>query len=307
MNKIIPYPKPQSLLVLGACVVFTAGLTPDASAALIAYEPFDYTVGASIDGLSGGTGFSSAWGGYNASTLPAGSSVIQAGSLSLGGVPASGNSVLLTGQNGTAQFARSFANVAGTDGTTLWFSFLGQRVGGLQEPPASGTNVFPRGVNVGLFDTEATANASSAERIAIGNSSNATENEWSIINEGSGSARVGAGLTFDTLAWAVVRIDFHGDATVADDIYLWLNPDPGAEPSTGSAAASSIGAFDYSNVDILRPFIGDSSSGRPAGQLLVDEIRLGTLYADMSVVPEPSTVGLAALGGVAMLLRSRKR
>jgi hypothetical protein len=306
MNKYIPFPKPKSLLVLGACVAFTAGLTPNASATLIAYEPFNYTVGTEIGGLSGGMGFTGAWGGYNATALPAGSSMVQSGSLSVAGVPTSGNSVLFSGVGGTAQFARTFANAAGTDGTSLYFSFIGQRLGDAQDPIVNGSNQFPRGVNVGLFDVEATADGG-AERVAIGNSSNATVNEWSIIPKGSGGNRVGAGLSYDTAAWAVVRIDFHGDSTVADDVYLWLNPNPNSEPSTASAVASSIGGFDYSNVDTLRPFIGGLSGASPAGQLLVDEIRLGTTYADMSVVPEPGTIGLAALGGIALLFRSKKR
>jgi hypothetical protein len=38
----------------------------------------------------------------------------------------------------------------------------------------------------------------------------------------------------------------------------------------------------------------------------VDELRLGTKSAEMSIMPEPTNCGPAAIGGIAMRLRSQK-
>jgi len=293
----------RKTLSIGACAAVVAGFSFNASAQLYVYEPFDYSAGANLDGQSGGVGFAGAW---NGATTAGGT--IVAGSLSAGGIATIGNSAVLSGELGTYNVFRSFSNIAGGDGTTTWYSYVGQRLGAAQDPATtSPPNMYPRGVNIGLFDTEVTANPSRAERLALGNSSNAPENEWSIIPEGSGSVRVGSAVPYTDLYWAVVRIDHHGDATVADDAYLFLNPNPGIEPALGTALASAVGVLDYSNLDYLRPFIGNESSGRPFGVLAVDEIRLGGDYASMSAVPEPTTISLLALaGGLGLFLRRRR-
>jgi MYXO-CTERM domain-containing protein len=117
----------------------------------------------------------------------------------------------------------------------------------------------------------------------------------------------------------VLRIDHVGDATVADNAYLWLNPNPLVEPLIANADVTILSgdtnSRDLSNIDFVRPFVGNAqntaltggfpaTNWRPFGVLAVDEIRLGTTYADMSAVPEPAALGLLALGG---LLRLRRR
>jgi hypothetical protein len=282
---------------------------PLASAQLIAYEPFDYAVGSDVLGQSGGVGFTGAW------ALQSGTPSGQAFSAAAGsltgpaGLSTSGGHAVLTGEFGTLQAMRSFGNISGADGTTTWYSFIGQRQGATGGTIAN--NPYPRGVNVGLFDTEATATQGGTlrpERVGIGNSSNAANDEWSIIPEGSGGLRVGSGVSYALTYWAVMRIDHHGDHTVADDAYLFLSPDPAVEPLVGSAVASAIGVLDYSNVDFLRPFVGGLSGTSPFGVLVVDEIRLGGDYASMSattVVPEPTAMALLGLGGLALLFRHR--
>jgi len=39
----------------------------------------------------------------------------------------------------------------------------------------------------------------------------------------------------------------------------------------------------------------------------VDEIRIGTTWGDMLIVPEPSSLSLLAVGGLALLLRRRAK
>lgn len=160
--------------------------------------------------------------------------------------------------------------------------------------------MYPRGVNVSFFDSTAD------ERTGIGNSSNATANEWSIIPEGSGDQRVGSGTPFTQAAWAVMRIDYVGDATVGDNFYLWIDPDPNVEPTIGTADVTILDAPDASDLAYTRPFIGNESDSRPFGVLEFDDFRIGTTYADMSAVPEPSVSLLGGLGLLGLLRRRRK-
>lgn len=262
-----------------------------AEADLLSYEPFDYPVASAIIGQNGGGGWAGAWRVHTGGAVPAGSLVTGSGSLAgPSGLPTQGNHAIMTGEFGTVQAARDYANVAGAAGTRLYFSFIGQRLG----TPGTGANEYPRGANVGLFDT---THPTRPERVGVGNSSNAATNAWSIIPEGSGSARAASTVPFSTLAWQVVRIDFLGDSTTPDNAYLFVNPDPAIEPDISTAAAQSIGAFDFTNTDFVRPFAGNTSGSTPYAVMIMDEIRLGTSYAAMSstqVVPEPS-LGLVAI------------
>lgn len=311
--------------LLCAIAALILGAAQPTQAVLLVYEPFDYDAGSAILG-QGGTdgGFSGAWREHSAGSVPAGSFVTAAGSLAHpsqpGDLPTLGNHAVLTGEFGTLQPARDFSEIAGADGTTTWISYIGQRQGDAQDPATtSPPNMYPRGVNVSFFDTQATANAARPERVGIGNSSNASENEWSIIPEGSNDLRAGAGADnpFTDLEWAVMRIDHIGDATVDDNVYLWLSPDPTVEPDIATADATIIGPSDgdpaqndYSGLDFIRPFVGNTSSGRPFGVLIMDELRIGTTYADMSgtaAVPEPSTMVMLALAGLGLTAWRRSK
>lgn len=301
-------------LSLAAALLVVFGVAR-AQAALTYYEPFDYTVGESVDQQA-------AWETESGGAAPANSSRIDSGSLAgPAGLVTSGNHAFLTGEGGTLQLKSSFPNIAGNDGDTTWISFLAQRQGAAGTFTNWPNNPYPRGVNLSIFDSEGTADGMSGntdERISVGNSSNAADDEWSIIVEGSGEQRKGNGDSWANLHWAVLRIDHHGDSTVADDAYLWLDPDPNVEPSIASAYASVLPgtdafAKDYSNLDYLRPFVGNTSSSsgesRPFGELVLDEIRIGTTYGDMnstSVVPEPATAFLL-LCGLAIVACSRRK
>jgi PEP-CTERM motif len=295
-------------------------LAPAVQAALLAYEPFDYVAGSELNTQNGGSGFAGPWGLFSGNA----NAIIQSGDLAVPALPSlsassNGNSVLFSGSAATVQYKRSFANIPGTDGTTTWYSFIGQRVGPVA---TSGANLYPRGVNIGLFNTE---NTTRPERVGMGNSSGAATNDWAIIPTGSGTlyrATTNPAVTYGggDAVWAVMRIDHHGanpdvsDGALAaadkDDVYLFINPNPAVEPSIASANATILqgdaSAFDYSNLDFIRPFVGGMTSTQPYGELLVDEIRIGTDYASMTAVPEPASIALLLLSGLALVgLRRR--
>jgi hypothetical protein len=266
------------------------------------YEPFDYAVGTGLNGQNGGYGFTSAW--FN-ETFAA--STIQAGSLSApAGLLTSGNHVLLSGSLGTYNIYRTYNVINGDDGTSTWISFLGQRIGPIQSPPTLPDNPYPRGVNVGFFNTN---HPTRTERATIGNSTDGATNAWSFIPTGSSSQIEQSGVPFTDLAWVVLRIDHLGDINVNDNAYLWVNPSPLVLPDIMNADVTVLGTdpngFDYSGLDYIRPFVGGVSGTRPYGELLLDELRVGSTFFD--VVPEPSVVALLGFGLGALLLRRAKR
>lgn len=328
-------------LFLAASAMLVACGVNTVNAALLVYEPFNYQEGAGLLGLDDGIGFSGAWTGRNnnAAAVPAGSTAVQASSLAHpslpGSLPTQGGSILINGLNGTAEPAREFsveARASIAAAPTLWISFLAQRQGETTNPATTNLpgNPYPRGVNMSFFRTDLATNS---EVVGFGNSSNATDNTWSIIPLGGGGNREGAydppggamgggsdppgAATFpwNDLQWAVIRIDLQAGN---DDIYMWLSPDPNVEPSILDADATILStdtnAIDYNNIGAMRPFVGnlqgtvDAAGWRPAGVLALDEIRIGTAFADMtatSVIPEPGTVLLSVLAmlGIATVRR----
>lgn len=279
--------------VVPLCVVAVIGIAHQASAELLVYEPFEYEVGTQLDGQNGGIGWDGGW--YD--QAQASGATIEPG-LSHPGLPSSGGSVLLSAEDGTQTVFRDFPEIGGTDGTSTWISFIGQRLG----EPTTDDNPYGRGTNVGFFNGD---NTGRTERITAGNSTSATENVWALMPTGRGddieptnnpAVTYGGG----SAAWVVMRIDHRGAAlddesnapADVDDVYMWLDADPSSEPSLASANASVLNtdpnAYDYSGLDFIRPFIGNTSDDGNFGVLAVDEVRIGTTYASMSAVPEPS-------------------
>jgi hypothetical protein len=264
-----------------------------ASAELFVYEPFDYPVGDQLIGKNGGTGFTGPW----RNETVTGMATIQAGSLTHPGLPVSGNSVLMSGAGGNLEIFRNFNNIEGADGTSTWISFIGQRLGPVQNPAANPNNPYPRGVNISFYNTEGFA-AHGREQFAIGNSSGAATNDWAFIGHGQVANIVPAinppaPYGGAPPAFVVVRIDHHGPPNVDgagnnDDIYFFINPNPMVEPTTTMANSQRLGTeantFDYAGLDYFRPFIGNLSGASPHGELLWDELRIGSTYSDVTGV-----------------------
>jgi hypothetical protein len=272
----------------------------NASAALLAYEGFDYTAGTSLSNYNGGFGFSSAWG------ASPGVAVIQSG-MSYDSLQVIGNGLYVEGTagaspNGSVAIFRDLSAARGTDGTTTWLSFLHVRTGaegGTSGP--GGTASYLRPVNLSLFEA-------GTERLALGEGTRNTGDEdvWGLVVAGSTANAATRWTTdpLDLLSLAVVRID-HGIGN-ADTAYMWINPTLGPEPDIAVADATTTGNFGFNR---LRPFAGNPStaSGNIGAQGLIDEIRIGETWMDVTPVPEPSTWALISLGGLVWLALQRKR
>jgi hypothetical protein len=263
------------------------------SAALIAYEGFDYADGTNVRTQTGGFGWTGAWTDTgNASATE----TATAPGLTYGNLSVAGNKLTSRGQqnnagaNGTNAFLfRDTSQAFGTDGTTVWLSFISQRTGNKSSGGTAQPLNYQRVFSMSLF------NGSTTEQASIGELSNDPADVWSLnpdLTTFAPSAHTTTPL--DTQAFLLARIDFIA-GTNADKIYLWVNPDLSlGEPATGTAAATVTDELSFNRVRLTVG--GSQNTGANAGASgLFDEIRIGDTFADVTV-PEPSSLFLVMLG-----------
>lgn len=284
-----------SLKITLACTLLGAGLltgTPRAHAALLAYEGFDYDAG-NVSGDNGGTGWSAAW---VSSTSPAYANVVTGTTLAYSGgdisITGSGTVLSITG-GGEGQLNRPFVGI--DSGSEIYFSFLFRAVAG-------GGNEFfhfylsddPDRLNsggIGDFYT-ASGDAHFGARVNNGTSDFTTASSIS--------------YTTGTTYLLVGRLSTDGtsgaSADIVDQVELWVNPTsltPGASDATVDASTGlTMGDFDVFSSRMVNFAIPD--------EILIDELRIGTDFASVVTVPEPSVGGLAILGGASLLALCRK-
>jgi hypothetical protein len=259
-----------------------------ARAQALAYEGYDYPAGTTIStNENGGIGWAGAW--VPDVETPE-KHVVLPTSLEYGdgalALVTSPGSVFYTATNvpagGNVQSFRTIAGGVRNTGTT-WISFIGQRMGPTVTNTGTPNNPYPRAANVSFFE-------GTSERFAVGNGSGAVSNLWSILPSGSINNVTNdqrSSTPMNQQAFIVLRVDHLGDATVNDNVYMWVNPPIGSAPDISTAAARSLGAFNFS-FDRVRPFVGavDTGNNRPYAELALDELRVGTTFA--SVAPTVS-------------------
>lgn len=263
-----------------AALTYAAG-AGSARAAVDAYEPFNYTApGDPLNGKTGGgeVGFSAPWAG-------APQFQIGTGSLSAPGAgpsPVVGNRAALptaiTDGSTFPSITRNLSTTIGTAGTTKFLSFLLRPEGTLGQGNAGGYfGVELRGSGPDLY---------------VGFLNNGSNDLGMNTSGGGGDVGSGVDAVSGTTYLMVVRLDF---VAGNDTATLYVNPTPGgAAPASGTVKND----IDLTNVTQL----GLTASGA----FSVDEIRIGDTFADVTPVPEPTTVGAIALVGAAALLRRRR-
>ena len=278
-------------------LLLAAALVAPASATVIATEYFNgYGTSEVTDdtALNGGTGWDGAWTASDQKYVP-GSSLNDAAtgydnSANLGGA---GDGAFAYQGNGpdSSVAVRSFT----TSATTLWFSaqisidetwdraLLWLDLGGAF---GSGDNDF-----VGVLD-------GNVQMRYDGTNYNSTA--------------VSATGTYLLLAKAELNVSGNNDR-----LSFWFNPDlSSGEGGLGSALYTDDTADTFGNaIDgigvmlVDRDFDGSSYSTDADTALengeLMDAIRVGTAFADVTAIPEPSTSGL--LGGLVLLALLRRR
>ena len=250
-------------------VVFlaVAGLTASqASATLLTYEGFNYTVGNNIDNQNGGTGWDANWGqflgGASSYTSVAGSLADPTSTLAT-----SGNHVDTAGTFGGRYNA--FPGY-GANGTTAFFSIL------MRPDSAAAAS--------GFFGLQLFNNTGQGDLFIGKNGSGPNYG----LEHGSTDVFSSVAATVSQTVFLVVRADY----TSGNDTFrLYVNPTSGTEPGTADATVTyNIGTQNG---------LGLNAGGATS----FDEIRIGTTFADVtpSLVPEPGTLSLVAVGLVSLL------
>jgi hypothetical protein len=257
----------RNLIIAAAMLTLGAAAQAD----IIASESFDYPAG-SITGAAGGTGWALPWEGAGNVTTPG---------HTYQNLAVSGNKLTTIGNNSGAN--RALASTLGTDGTTVWISFLAN----LATP--TGTDAY---AGVSLFN-----NAN--EILFLGKRFN--QNFWGFERSGGGTAQaVNSNEAADTGAADLLlyRIDFLPGAT--DNVTMYVNPDL----SNLGSLAPAVGPIAVNDVDANRIRIQSGVAGAAIGNF--DELRIGTDMQSVLPVPEPATLSLLGVAMVGLMAR-RKR
>ena len=288
-----------------------AAIAGRAHAALYVYEGFDYPIAA--DGLAaqnGGIGFSGAWD----DVTNDGEIVAPSLSYTDGGgriLTTTGNMARMDGSAaGTAVNFRSVDSAQYASATTLYLSFLGQK-----ELTGTGTPLDARAVNFAFF-------SNTSERVSVGHGTNTPaggfggEYRWGFFTNGNGGNGQVGDLTnghysstgIQNAVFAVLRIDLNANGA-NETLRLYINPSLDAEPAVPSAIVIDTRdiATVMSDLNRFRPF-GGNTTASGSGILNLDEIRLGSTWADVTpftVIPEPAAAALLPLAGLAFLRRRR--
>ena len=278
------------------------GLSPFvASAAAVIYEDFTFPDGdTALAGNAGGTGLSGNW------TAPVGA--IETTNLTFGSLSTSGSATVATGWN----TGSPYVGIGGTtlngltgDSGELWMSLLYQA-------PTTGSIRFTVGIGDTYVTTNGNLNSSVTDAQAIGFSipfnNKAYPVMWETNNYDGGNVQnAPAGLASGSgLAIArdgathmfVLHAQWGADGVTNDTLTLYT---PGTDLVLGSAISTYEGIVSQDSFDTLF-FSADQSVG------VLDEIRVGASYADVSPVPEPSAFALLAgfTGLVWVMLRRRR-
>ena len=276
------------LAIFTVCLVLWAGAQV-AQAALMVEESFVYAQNTALNGLNGGTGWAGAW---TANYNTAGVLCYQTmGTGNLDDYPGLVNAgehakVLLAGNGNTRGYAdRLFATAITDDGGTYWWAFqvalYDAKTAGqwsLTEPGDPHTN---NRIQNPIFDTGTTLGAPTAFRF-----------RGTTLFMGDASY---------TPHLVVVKIEMSGDAN-NETLTAYVDPNLSANPSTWTGTAAS--AAYNSGFDGIR-WSSDRASTATNPAAYIDEVRIAGTAQESWGVPEPATLSLLALGGLA-LLRRRK-
>jgi len=281
-----------------ASILITALAPTLAQGAATINEGFTYPdADTSLTGNPGGTGLSGNWsaGGTfsEGSGKTYGSLVTSGGSTSIPGGWTNANIAVTTGAPLTALLA---------DNGEMWFSALDtldttvsadQRFYmALTEAPNSGNNgslgTGGTGIGFGLASNEVFY-ANVWETNSWGNNLQNTSTGGTVEN--------GQTPNSDRDYFVVGRVQWGANAAANDTVTLYL---PGTNLVLGSAVASATGIVNQANFDNLA--LQNLRTGA-----VIDEIRFGATYADVSPVPEPTSTALLGLGGLALILRRRRK
>ena len=280
----------KTSLLLVNCAAIVALLASTASAALVLYEPFDYTSGQRVLGQSNSSTGTSWLLAAASGTTDTTAINVASNSLTVPAPlqPTDGNSATINGIGNLSGAANRLAfNPAGTQITSgaVYYS-LALRVDSL-----SGSNNLNGGFFIGLNNTGNSATTQNPGAVAARlqariDPTDATKYNLGIFNNRSAPAASASWSTMplnvgDTL---FVVASYEINAGASNDVSrLWINPG-----SLGAAVAPPPSAVDLTfaatDINIASLLLRQS----PAPFLTLDEIRVGTDWGSVTAIPEPS-------------------
>jgi len=269
------HPKVMKKLLLTTLLAGASLLT--SHAAIIAEDSFTYTAGTQLNGANGGTGWTTAW------TAQADRYEIQAANQTYPGLNTSGGTAVSKFDNASFGngFSRSFASTTGR----VW---------------GSATITFAQVPTYFEFKLNETTNVNWSAKFGFNGGNIFTEHSGpgALVNTAFAAA---TGTTY----FLAFTYDTSGGSGGSPTTF-YVNPTglgSGSAPS-GSVASASFTGNNYamSGTNNLSMFAGN-------GLFTIDDVRLGTTWASVSPIPEPSA--FAALAGISVLgmaaLRRRRR
>jgi hypothetical protein len=303
------------LLVAGVLVLSAVS---QLHAASVFYDSFNY----SLTGSQVSSAGSASWSLRNS---PQVDPTIASGSLSYSGLQtASGdNSVLFNGTGASGIASRQLGQVYNIGNVPTLYYSLTFKVTSITTADWGGTANFLTGSFMMGFSQDtsgALANPSAAAPLLIrtGNPTDAggTGNDFQQYQLGTGiTAASPTGRVFDgahnynpgDTLFLVLSYTFNSG--VSNDVArLYVNPIPGSLEGANTPVVTTSGTVaDVSN-DQIQAFFLRNNSVEPAGTQ-VDDLRVGTTWADVTPIPEPSSAALVGCGLLALLAgyRLRKR
>jgi hypothetical protein len=267
-----------------AAAIFCVGAPHFAHAAdtLYAYESFDYFIGSSLAGQSGGSGWAGTWAsnaGTNSAAIVAGLEYTDAAGQVLvtsGGATRTSSSVFF------AQETRNTTKQFGEAGTSVWVSFLIQQV----PNPSAGTSYGVLALGQGLtFGSNAMYGGVVATNSRVGTFYSATEFQNSAVT-----------VAADSVSFITLRYDFASSGN--DTINLWINPLLSA-PLDAPDVSGSFRNYSSAFTGVTLAY-GDNKS------FVYDEVRVGSTYSAVTAVPEPQTL-ILLLAGLAVIATRGQR
>jgi len=326
-----------------------------ANAALLAYEGFDYTPGILDSTKNGGTGWSQPWVATPATGIAAPNQQVLSGGFGytdgLGNIlNISGNRAHVTGDGATDGLVggvgtttsvtptRGLTFSRGTSGATesTWISFIALRTGAVQPvvAPAPNDHLYGRAASAQFFYNSASSTTGGSEMFGIGRATQSSEtigaatalpnDTWGVLQQGNANATKASTVNWASGAdFLLMRIDHVGstvnDASNADTIRLWINPNLNVAPLDGAADvtfkadefnAAGVGSINRDFIfNRFRIFGGGTNATQGYGSIEMDEIRIGEGFADVTpytAVPEPAIAALGGLGALALIMRRRR-